>query len=145
VEDSLEVRLRAILCCCADDHTVGQGGEHINLVQLDKLAEWPFMTAMNVLVPESKDHSLASAVVCDRCIAEGREILYAVKGEPGPDGEAVYTRVPVSELKKPDFYWPDHHPDQQLEEAYEEMALENQRISEELLPFALETLPPYEE
>jgi len=34
--------------------------------------------------------------------------MYALKGEPGPDGEPVYT---LAELEKPEFYWPDHHPD----------------------------------
>ena len=110
-----EGKLRELLCCCGNDHTVGEGGRHINLVQLDKLATWPYMTAVNFLVPESKDHPLASAVVCDRCLNEKRVILYAIKGEPGPGGDAVYSRVPVSDLENPEFYWPDHHPHRLVE------------------------------
>jgi len=98
-------------CCAGEGHTVRQGGSHINVVQLDRLATWPFMTAINVLVAKSRDYPLAAAVVCDRCLETKADIKYAMKGEPGPDGEPVYTRVPLAELEKPEFYWPDHHPD----------------------------------
>lgn len=105
-----EKNLFAAPCCAGEGHTVQEGGSHINLVQLEKLATWPYLAAMNVLVPGSEHHPLAMAVVCDRCLEAGAEIKYAMKGEPGVGGE-VYTRVPLGELRRPEFYWPDHHPD----------------------------------
>jgi len=107
-------RLWNELCCCSDGHTVRQGGSHINLVQLKKLAKWPYMSFINVLVPESFDYPLASAVVCDRCLEENREIKYAIAGRDGGNGHAEYFRVPLDELEEPEFYWPDHHPDRKL-------------------------------
>lgn len=100
------------LCCCGDDHTIRQGGSHINLVQLKKLARWPYLAAVNFLVPESAKYPLANAVVCDRCLKENRDIKYAMAGVEGEDGVEYY-RVPISELQEPEFYWPDHHPDRQ--------------------------------
>lgn len=101
------------LCCCGeDDHTVRQGGSHINLIVLKKLAKWPYLAAVNFMVPGSAKYPLASAVVCDRCLNEKREIKYAMAGVEGPDG-AEYYRVPLSQLEEPEFYWPDHHPDRQ--------------------------------
>jgi len=106
-------RLWDELCCCGEDHTIREGGSHINIVQLKKLAKWPYMTSMNFLVPKSKDYPLASAIVCDRCLEQKREIKYAMAGEPGNDGQARYYRVPIDELEEPEFYWPDYHPDRQ--------------------------------
>ncbi len=107
-------RLWDELCCCSDDHTIRQGGSHINLVQLKKAPKWPYMISMNFLVPKSKDYPLAIAVVCDRCLEERREIKYAVGGRDDGDGHVEYFRVPVNELQEPEFYWPDHHPDRKL-------------------------------
>ena len=105
-------RLWDEICCCSNgDHTVRQGGSHINLVQIKKLARWPYLASMNFLVPGSEDYPLANAVVCDRCLREKREIKYAVGGRNGGNGHAEYFRVPVEELEEPEFYWPDHHPD----------------------------------
>ena len=58
------------LCCAGEDHTIREGGSRINLVQIKKLARWPYLAMVNVLVPQSKDYPLASAVVCDRCLEE---------------------------------------------------------------------------
>lgn len=99
------------LCCAGDDHTIREGGSHINLVQLRKLAKWPYMTQVNFLVPKSKDYPLATAVICDRCLDKRLEIKYAVGGRDGEDGHAEYFRVPLDELEEPAYYWPDHHPD----------------------------------
>ena len=103
-----------ILCCAGSDHRVGQGGEHVNLVQTEWLATWPYLTATNVLVPESEEHPLASAVVCDQCI--DKPLLFVVAGrkglaQDGLEGEVYYERVPVAKLTKPAVYWPDLHPD----------------------------------
>lgn len=100
------------LCCCGEDHTVAQGGSHINLVMLRKLAKWPYLATGNFLIPESKKHPLANAVVCDRCLKEKREIKYAMAGIDGESG-AHYYRVPITELEEPEVYWPDLHPDRQ--------------------------------
>jgi len=99
------------LCCCGEDHTVREGGSHINLIQLKKLAKWPYLAVSNFLVPISKKYPLASAVVCDRCLEEKREIRYAMAGRQGHDGHAEYYRVPFNELEDPPVYWPDFHPD----------------------------------
>ena len=105
-------KLWDMLCCADDNHTVCQGGSHINLVQLEKLARWPYLALMNFLIPESKDYPLAAAVVCDRCLEEKREIKYAMAGIKGVHG-AEYYRVPIDELEETPVYWPDHHPDRQ--------------------------------
>jgi len=105
-------KLGDCLCCCGNDHTVRQGGNHINLIVLKKLAKWPYLAAMNFMVPGSAKYPLASAVVCDRCLNEKREIKYAMAGVEGPDGSEYY-QVPLSQLEEPEFYWPDHHPDRQ--------------------------------
>lgn len=97
-------------CCCGEDHTIREGGNHINLVMLRKLAWWPYLTQVNILMPESVEYPLASAVVCDRCLKEKRDIKYAMAGIEG-EGGAHYYRVPINELEEPEYYWPDHHPD----------------------------------
>lgn len=108
--DSIE-QLREMLCCCGDDHTVKAGGRGINIVQTKWLAKWPFLAAVNVLIPQSHKYPLAAAVVCDRCITGKLELKYVVAGEPDGQGEARYWRVAVSELEEPAVYWPDLHPD----------------------------------
>ena len=100
------------LCCAGEDHTLREGGTHVNLVILRKLAKWPYLSAKNFLVPESEKYPLAMAVVCDRCMSEKREIKYALVGRQGGNGTEYY-RVPVSELEEPEVYWPELHPDQQ--------------------------------
>ena len=100
------------LCCAGEGHTIRKGGSHINLVQLRKLAKWPYLASMNILVPGSEKYPLANAVVCDCCLTEKRDIKYAMAGVEGEDG-AEYYRVPLNELQEPEFYWPDHHPDSQ--------------------------------
>jgi hypothetical protein len=100
-------------CCCEPDggHLIREGGSHINLAMLKKKADWPYLAAMNFLVPGAKENPLAMAVVCDRCLDEKREIRYAIGGRPGNNGQAEYFRVPVDELEDLEFYWPDYHPD----------------------------------
>ena len=100
------------LCCAGEDHTIGQGGSHINLIQLKKQARSPYLALMNFLIPKSAKYPLANAVVCDRCLEEKREIKYAMAGVQGKDC-AEYYRVPLNELEEPEYYWPDHHPYQQ--------------------------------
>lgn len=104
-------RLFDELCCCGDDHEVKDGGSNLNFVSLRKLAKWPYLAQINFLIPESERYPLATAVVCDRCLQEGRGIKYAMAGEPGLDGKAHYYRVSIDELEEPEFYWPDHPPD----------------------------------
>ena len=99
------------LCCCGEDHTIRDGGSQINIIMLKKLATWPYLTGINVLVPESMKYPLASAVVCDRCLDEEREIKYALAGERGDNEYTRYYRVPIDELEEPEVYWPDLHPD----------------------------------
>ncbi|HUV52898.1 MAG TPA: hypothetical protein VMW64_07470 [Dehalococcoidia bacterium] len=108
-DDSVE-KLWDSFCCCSDDHTIREGGSHINLIQLKKLAEWPYLAISNVLVPASEKYPLACAVVCDRCLENKPVIRYAMAGKKGPEG-AIYERIPLEQLKTPEFYWPDHHPD----------------------------------
>ncbi|MDD5703528.1 MAG: hypothetical protein PHU23_15955 [Dehalococcoidales bacterium] len=104
--------LMDMLCCAGDtDHTIREGGGHINLVLTKKLAKWPYMTAINFLVSEPSNHPLAVAVVCNRCLKEKREIKYVIGGRDGSNGSAEYFRVPIEQLEDPEFYWPDHHPD----------------------------------
>lgn len=104
-------RLWGCLCCAGEGHTIKDGGSHINIVTLKKLAKWPYLAQMNFLVPKSKDYPLASAVICDACLEAKKEIKYAMAGVKDDNGEAKYYRVPLDELEEPEFYWPDHHPD----------------------------------
>lgn len=39
------------LCCAGEDHTIRQGGSHINLVQLKKLAKWALSCRGKLLSP----------------------------------------------------------------------------------------------
>jgi len=103
-------RLWDELCCCGEDHTIREGGSHINLVMVRKLAKWPYLAQFNVLVPESKNYPLATAVVCDRCLDEKREIKYVIGGRDSGNGHVEYFRVPMGELEIPAVYWPDLHP-----------------------------------
>ena len=107
-----EERLGRLLCCCASDHEVRDGGTGINVCQTKWLAEWPYCTVTNVLVSESKQYPLAAAIVCDRCIKTGKvDLMFVVAGREGPSGEVEYERIPVGHLKQPAIYWPDLHPD----------------------------------
>lgn len=106
-----EERLLRLLCCCASDHEVRAGGTHLNCIQTEWLAQWPYCTVINVLVPESKQYPLAMAVVCDRCLEEQRQLQFVIAGDKDEHGEAQYRRVPVAELKTPEIHWPDLHPD----------------------------------
>lgn len=115
-EDATEAKLRDCLCCAGEGHTIRDGGRRINAVQLKKKAGWPYLAAMNFEVPGSENHPLAMALVCDRCMEDKAEIKYAMAGRPGPDGEAVYERVPLEQLKDPEVYWPDLHPDRKRED-----------------------------
>ncbi len=109
-DDAAMEKLWNCLCCAGEDHTVRQGGSHLNLVSLKKLARWPYLAEVNILIPESRKYPLATALLCDRCAEEGKPVLYAIAGDMGEDGHAHYWRVPVTELADPEFYWPDHHP-----------------------------------
>lgn len=101
-------------CCAGEDHAIREGGSHVNLIQLEKMAEWPYLALVNFLVADSADHPLACAVVCDECLAAGRKIRYAMAGVQGDNG-AEYYRVSLDSLRDPEFYWPDHHPDHKLQ------------------------------
>lgn len=106
--------LRSMLCCTGDDHTIESGGPGWNIVETDYRAEWTFLVLFNALLTESKDYPLASAVVCDRCIDSQSELpgcKYVLAGDPGPDENSHYWRVPVSELLKVYPYHPSVRPD----------------------------------
>jgi len=97
-------------CCAGEGHTLRQGGSHINIIPLRKLAKWPYLAVTNFLVPESTKYPLACAVVCDRCLEEGQELKYSMAAVERQDG-AEYYRIPITQLEEPEFYWPDFHPD----------------------------------
>lgn len=62
--------------CCGCGTPIGQSGNNINIVCLNKRVEWDFPTAGNVLTGES---GRATAIVCDRCISLKKPLKYAVK------------------------------------------------------------------
>ncbi len=96
-------------CCAGDGHTIRQGGSHINIITLRKAPTWPYLALSNFLVPESKHHPLACAVVCDSCLIAKKEIKYAMAGVDN-NGGVRYYRVPLIELREPELYWPDYYP-----------------------------------
>lgn len=110
--DSLNIqKLLDMKCCTGDDHTVREGGSHLNFIQTKYLGKWQFLAVTNALVPESYDYPLAAGCVCDRCIQQEKlELKYVIGGEGGEDGPE-YFRVPIEELEEPEVFWPDLHPD----------------------------------
>jgi len=82
-------------CCSGTGHTVRDGGNHINIVVLNKKAFSPFLSAHDFWLDQKKRPLRACAVLCDACMRESREPIWAVgKNE---DGAAIY-RMPVCEL-----------------------------------------------
>ena len=71
-------KLFKLLCCCGEDHTVRQGGSHVNLVALNKIADWPYMINTNFLIPPELRQNCATAVICDRCLKDKVKIIYAI-------------------------------------------------------------------
>jgi len=82
IEDFIRKRVR----CCACGQPLSKG--YINCVALPKKASWKFPAWGNVI--SGVDHG-ALAIVCDRCIEEGRKPRYAV--EFSEDGRVVYHDV----------------------------------------------------
>lgn len=77
--------------CCACDERIGNNGAHINVIMLDKKAEWEFPTAGNIRTGE---RGMAVAIICDKCV-EGRKLpKFAIKFD-----KSEVIRVPISELK----------------------------------------------
>jgi len=83
------------LCCCGSDHKVRDGGSHINIVVLNKKAFSKFMVAHDFWLDGKKRPPRAAAILCDACMRENREPIWAV-GKDG-DSKPIY-RVPVCEL-----------------------------------------------
>lgn len=79
--------------CCSCGTPIGQSGSHINIVCLNKRAEWDYPKAGNVLTGES---GRAVAIVCDRCISLNKPSKYAVKFN-GPLAKDV-EYIPVENL-----------------------------------------------
>ena len=81
--------------CCACEAPLSYS-RHINWVNLDEKAAWPFPVWGNVITGETQ---MASAFICDRCYDAGMdgrpvEIKFAIEFK---DNEAVYhPRLKVS-------------------------------------------------
>ena len=68
-----EKLIRARVKCCACG---GPLGNRVNMVCLMKEAKWKYPAWGNVLL---RVWGFASAVVCDKCLKENREIKFAVE------------------------------------------------------------------
>ena len=87
--------IKANVRCCSCRGSL-QVSRHINGVCLDKLATWEIPRWGNILVIGKYPMNRASAILCDRCIREHREIKYAVEW----DNERTYVRYhKVEDLK----------------------------------------------
>jgi len=63
-------------CCICDDPL--SDSEHLNLIQLDKVATWKYPVWGNIL-SEDKEINHAIAVVCDYCISPEGQIIGEIK------------------------------------------------------------------
>lgn len=90
-----EQELLDIECCSGTGHTIRDGGSYINVVVLNRNAFSPFLVAHDAWLDGKKRPPRATALLCDACLREEREPVWAVGKDE--DGGPIY-RVPVSEL-----------------------------------------------
>ena len=90
-----EQELLNVECCSGTGHIVRDGGSHINIVGLNKKGFSRFMVAHDFWHDGRKRPPWAAAILCDACLHENREPVWAV-GKDEDDGP-IY-RVPVCEL-----------------------------------------------
>lgn len=75
--------------CVVCDRPLGEAGNHINWVYLNKKAEWDYPVAGNVAYDIPAEYAMT--LVCDECMEFDNEPKYALKGED-------LERVPLNEL-----------------------------------------------
>jgi len=68
--------IRKRVKCCACDGTMGNS-EHINMIQLDRKANWKFPTAANILSSDVRPRAMS--VVCDKCVNGKCSPKYAIE------------------------------------------------------------------
>ena len=87
----IERKIRENVRCCSCGGSLEES-RCLNVICLDKRAAWRYPAWGNLLVLEKYPVNRASAVVCDRCLEEGRTPEYAI--EWSGDYETVrYHRV----------------------------------------------------
>ena len=74
----VEDKIRDNVKCCACGGSL-KYSRFINGICLNKLATWKHPTWKNILVLEKYPEDRASAILCDRCIAEKKQPKYAVE------------------------------------------------------------------
>jgi hypothetical protein len=79
-----DIRRRARCCACGGPM---RRSPHMNLVCLERKAEWKYPQAGNVLTGEGGQ---AVAIVCDRCLDDKATIVNAVEFR---DGQILYHQV----------------------------------------------------
>ena len=70
--------VKANVRCCSCGRSL-QNSRHINVLCLNKLATWEYPRWGNILVMEKYPTNRASAILCDRCVNENREIKFAIE------------------------------------------------------------------
>lgn len=90
-----EQQLWNVECCSGTGHTIRDGGNHINIVVLNKKAFSPFLAAHDFWFDGKERPPKAAAILCDACMRERCEPFWAVGKDE--DGGPIY-RVPVCEL-----------------------------------------------
>lgn len=90
-----EQELFDVECCSGTGHAVRDGGSRIKIVVLNKKAFSPLLAAHDFWLDGRKRPPRAVAILCDACMRERREPIWAV-GRDEDDGP-IY-RVPVCEL-----------------------------------------------
>lgn len=87
--------IKKYILCCACRGSLEES-EHINGITLDKLATWKHPTWSNILTLDKYPEPRASAIVCDRCVAEKRDPEFAVEWN---EDFSVVKYHPVKDLK----------------------------------------------
>lgn len=70
--------IRANVRCCACGGSLRES-RHINIMCLNKLATWEYPRWGNILVKDKYPINRASAILCDRCLDEQREIKHTIE------------------------------------------------------------------
>lgn len=71
-----EERMLDVLCC-ACRRPLRDGGRCVNIVPLDRLAEWEYPTWGDPAVPACDGRAVA--LLCDICVTTGRAVEWAVE------------------------------------------------------------------
>lgn len=91
ITELIKEKVRCCACCGSL-----KDSEHINGITLNKLATWKHPTWSNLLVQDIHPEPRASAIICDKCMEEGKPPKFAIEWT---ESLKEVTYHPVSALK----------------------------------------------